>query len=312
MYGRLPRIGESVAAYAAQYPLPLMRRMAAGSALAKAHGARPMPFQKQLESCLAGVDFPFAPLQIGSDVECVPRPRHEDPEWISELCESLPFRELYRFTFRKPGHINVLECRVVKSWLKMCAKRYPDSRLVALIDSRVALGANAKGRSSSYAISRVLKTSLPYLIGGGLYPGGLHCYSANDAPSLVAGTLSPPQSRFLCGTHPFAKVTPKCSTFTWKAAVCHGWQPDGCACCFSLVGTWSETLAPRPERGPLDLGTGFAPATARRMEQCVAAFRRWVETELEILFARVCLSGQTCALALRGYGKHLYESGLPR
>ena len=75
VYGRLPRIGESVAAYAAQYPLPLMRRMAAGSALAKAHGARPMPFQKQLESCLAaGVDFPFAPLQIGSDVECVPRP----------------------------------------------------------------------------------------------------------------------------------------------------------------------------------------------------------------------------------------------
>lgn len=47
-----------------------------------------------------------------------------------------------------------------------------DSRCIGLLDSRVTLGAAAKGRSSSYAISRVLQGSLGYIIGGNLYPGG--------------------------------------------------------------------------------------------------------------------------------------------
>ena len=90
------------------------------------------------------------------------------------------------FRFKGSGHINVLETRAYTTWVKWCASRNPNSRILGLIDSRVLLGAAAKGRSSSPAISRVLRSSLPYLLGGGLYPGGLRVYSAKkriDGPS---------------------------------------------------------------------------------------------------------------------------------
>lgn len=72
--------------------------------------------------------------------------------------------------------------RTYKSWLKGLARTDPDQRTVGLLDSRVTIGAAAKGRSSSYSISRVLKGSLGYVIGSGLYPGLLHVYSG-DNPS---------------------------------------------------------------------------------------------------------------------------------
>lgn len=114
------------------------------------------------------------------------RPWFEDPSWIEDVCESLPFRELFRFRFKRGGHINCLECRVYKTWLKYCAKQHPRCRLVGFLDSRVTMGASAKGRSSSAALSRVLKTSLGYILGGCLYPGTLHCkseWNRADGPS---------------------------------------------------------------------------------------------------------------------------------
>ena len=42
------------------------------------------------------------------------------------------------------------------------------------------MGAAAKSRSSSKALSRVLKTSLGYMHGGALYPDTLHCRSQWD------------------------------------------------------------------------------------------------------------------------------------
>ena len=54
--------------------------------------------------------------------------------------------------------------------------------------------AAAKGRSSSRALSRVLHTALPYVLGGGLYSGTLRCRSAwnrADAPSR-ARDVEPP------------------------------------------------------------------------------------------------------------------------
>ena len=78
---------------------------------------------------------------------------HEDPDWISELADCLQFRELLRYRFSKQGHINVLECRTYKTWLKYASKHFAGCRLLGLLDSRVTLGATAKGRSSSFALS---------------------------------------------------------------------------------------------------------------------------------------------------------------
>lgn len=58
-----------------------------------------------------------------------------------------------------------------------CAKTEQDSRVVGLLDSRVTIGAAAKGRSSSLALSKVLQGTMGYILGSGLYPGLLHCLS---------------------------------------------------------------------------------------------------------------------------------------
>ena len=110
----------------------------------------------------------------------------EDPDWVADLCETLQYTELFRYRFKRSGHINVLECRVYKSWLKHCSKRWSGHRLLGLLDSRVTMGAAAKGRSSSRALSRILRSSLGCVFGGGLYPGCLHVRSAwnrADGPS---------------------------------------------------------------------------------------------------------------------------------
>lgn len=62
---------------------------------------------------------------------------------VKDLCETLEFKELFRYRFKKTGHINVLESRVYKSRLKHSAKRWSGHRLLGLLDSRVTMGASA-------------------------------------------------------------------------------------------------------------------------------------------------------------------------
>lgn len=106
-------------------------------------------------------DVPFVSL----DESFQPRDWFEDLEWIGELADSLHFRTLFKYHFRVPNHINVNESRVYSSWIKHCAKQHRNSRVVGLLDSRVTIGAASKGRSSSYAITRILKQSIPYILG---------------------------------------------------------------------------------------------------------------------------------------------------
>ena len=172
VYGRSPKVGESVASYSAQYPLKLVHSMASGLQNALRGLAGPLPLEVKLCS-LAEVGFDLADLVPNRSTEPVfpDRAWHECPEWIAELCESLSFREAFRYKFRKPGHINVNELRTFKSFIKSCAKSEPDSRIVAMLDSRVSIGAASKGRSSSPALSKILRGCLAYIIGGGSIQG---------------------------------------------------------------------------------------------------------------------------------------------
>lgn len=106
VYGRWPKPGEAVSSFSASYPKPLMELMAKGSVLA--------------HQGLWGTSAPC--LLEDAETEGV-RAWHDDPDWIQELCEGVPYKELFRYKFKKPGHINILECRVYKSWLKHCAKQ---------------------------------------------------------------------------------------------------------------------------------------------------------------------------------------------
>ena len=67
-----------------------------------------------------------------------------------------------------------------------------------MTDSRVVLGASAKGRSSSGPLNGVLQAALPYVLGGDLYPGGIHLNSAEnpaDAPSRDRAVPAPSRGR---------------------------------------------------------------------------------------------------------------------
>ena len=135
VYGRLPSPGESVASFSAQYPKSMMKRMAQGSVAAKISGSPIIPFQARVLSChKLGVLVPptFSELVCLDDV-AARRSWFEDPEWISELADSLPFKLLFKYHFRAPAHINVLESRVYSSWLKHCAKKHQEFAAASVV-----------------------------------------------------------------------------------------------------------------------------------------------------------------------------------
>jgi len=322
VYGRPPRLGEQVSSYSASYPKSLCRLMAAGSVQAR-EGPQPIiPLSaviRSLEKVGVSVDFPTSILSA----EIIRRPFHEDPHWVGELSDSLHFRELLRFKFLKQGHINVLECRVHKTWLKHCARVHPNSRTVALLDSRVTLGATSKGRSSSRAICRVLQGSLGYILGGCLYPGGIHIASAknrSDPPSRNR-PVAPPSKE-----SPAWLDDLRASRFDRFDRVLEASNYSGSAqlwlrLLLLLAGDIERNPGPRQQgrrrgpnlsRGDLDLNVGFQPATSKRMSACLVAFNLWLQRELKISIDELAWDFTAAPLALRAYGLDLFKRGDPR
>ena len=88
----------------------------------------------------------------------------------------------------KAEHINLLELRACLLYLRRRAKKglLPDGRLLLLLDSRVASGAIAHGRSPSRRINRLLRKYLPVCLGSNIYPHVLWIpskWNCSDAPS---------------------------------------------------------------------------------------------------------------------------------
>lgn len=307
VYGREPELGEAVSSFSASYPLPLCRLMAIGSKTA--HAAA--------QAGRAEVCFEGAPSSEGASL----RQWREDPEWVEDICESIPFRELFRFKFKQPGHINCLECRVYKSWLKHCAKAHPQSRLVGLLDSRVTMGAAAKGRSSSRALSRILKSTLGYILGAGLYPGALHCRSAwnrADGPSRDRPVPGPSKQQpkwlmeFQKGDFHLFDLMVHTSRWT---------RPVGRWVRLLLLMAGDVERRPGPfstpqenykPRGELNMLGGFAQATSLRMRRCLDLFGKWCESNAKLPLEAILEQAESTNLALRGYGLALFREGKPR
>ena len=91
-----PAVGQRLCSFAPLLPRCLGGRMAAGSLSAASGFLERPPFTVEL-----GRAAPHG--LCGGPV----RPFHEDPEWIGELADSLPFREVLRYRFKRAGHINV-------------------------------------------------------------------------------------------------------------------------------------------------------------------------------------------------------------
>ncbi len=315
VYGRRPNPGEVVSAFSASYPRRLVDRMASGLLAAKQGNAGKIPHDTHLRTLLElDIDTSSIYAVLPTDPEFPLRVPHEDPEWIGELCDSLPFRECFRYRFRKAGHINVNEARTYKSFVKFVSKSEPNSRVIGLLDSRVTIGAAAKGRSSSAALSRILKGCVGYLIAGNIYPGLLHCSSSknrSDGPSRDRD-IEPPTKELpqwllelqTRNTRPFDLVVAS----SRYGRVASRWL----RLLLLLGGDIERNPGPGRDRGPLDLSVGFVAATSDRMRKCFTAFQMWCEDEAGFGWESIAHDPQAVALALRGYGLHLFERGHPR
>ena len=71
--------------------------------------------------------------------------------------------------WQQPGHINVLESRSYVGLLRALLLKGGDRRFTALLDSRVAKGCHAKGRSSSWTLRPSLFRACSYQIAGNLH-----------------------------------------------------------------------------------------------------------------------------------------------
>ena len=136
-----------------------------------------------------------------------PYPSNWDPrkppsraEWVSELAQSLPFELDLSYKFRRRDHINVLEANVRLSLMKHLARSPANFATRQLLgqDSRVNLGAFAKGRSSARRLNHVEAKAGAYELAADLQIGGLWVDSFRmpaDAPTRGGGLVLPVPAR---------------------------------------------------------------------------------------------------------------------
>ena len=312
VFGRRPTAGERVSEFSAGYPYKLVHRMASGLVAAKNGQHKSIPESVRIRSLAEIGILPESSVPIPAVPPAPFRAWHEDPVWISELCKSLPFTEMFRYHFKKAGHINVNETRVYKSLLKSIAKDSPNSRFVGILDSRVTIGAASKGRSSSPSLTRILQGSMAYVLGANLYPGLLHCSSADNRSD------GPSRDRPL----PDASIPIPLWFSELQAGNCHrfdlmvksnSWsRPLGRWVLLLLLIAGDVERNPGPYRGPMNTSVGFVPATASRMSKCFEAFSEWCSSFLELSCDVLVKDHQALGLALRAYGLYLFEHGHPR
>ena len=93
----------------------------------------------------------------------------------NDVAVSLDWKIEGSWRWRAPAHINVLETAATVRMLRNVARQGGDKRLVYLVDSHVSRSIMAKGRSSSAALRRMLKTVAAICLAFGLYPAGRFC-----------------------------------------------------------------------------------------------------------------------------------------
>ena len=130
-----------------------------------------------------GVARHFA-LAFARALEARRRDAYDAADRPGPRCESILVNDLLRSSrwclervwfWRSQSHINLLETSVVVSLLKQMIVRQSGSRFSVLLDSAVAKGALAKGRSSSKGLLPLLRKAAACQLAGNLYPS--HSYA---------------------------------------------------------------------------------------------------------------------------------------
>ena len=152
VYGRSPRIGEALARFSGTYPRPAMERM-------------------------GGINARAVERLSEADVNVV-KPSYSAAKWVCELAASSSWEKTFEYDFKESNHINIGEQLAFGTLVRHAATHYPCSKIANLQDSRVVLGCNAKGRSSSSSLNYHMSKVLPFAFGGNVYFGNLQVPSA--------------------------------------------------------------------------------------------------------------------------------------
>ncbi|CAE7526448.1 unnamed protein product, partial [Symbiodinium pilosum] len=88
--------------------------------------------------------------------------------FASSVAECLPWRVTSSYSFKQTSHVNLQELRALRrEVIRLAAHgKLRGTILIALNDSRVVVGAVAKGRSSSFKLNGLLRGMLPHLVLG--------------------------------------------------------------------------------------------------------------------------------------------------
>ena len=89
---------------------------------------------------------------------------------INDLLQAARWQTLFSWSWKSPSHINVLESHAYIGLLHRLAIRGGSCRFVALLDSRVAKGAHAKGRSSARTLKKSLRKACAITVAANLHP----------------------------------------------------------------------------------------------------------------------------------------------
>ena len=105
---------------------------------------------------------------------------------LNDIMLSYPWEVQSSWAWRGKSHINVLEARAFLHALRLRARRGGDERFVHALDSAVARGALAKGRTTSRLLLPVVRASGALQAAYGLYPSIPFCptrLNTSDAPT---------------------------------------------------------------------------------------------------------------------------------
>ena len=126
----------------------------------------------------------------------VPKPRRVDQKvrshlWAVQMSESLRWKTMIQYRFRKVQHINLQEGKARRTLFKRLGH---SKRVCVFQDSKVSIGALGRGRSPSVALNGILKSEAPYILGKNLYPSSIHLPTWTiraDDPSRFVGVREP-------------------------------------------------------------------------------------------------------------------------
>ena len=115
---------------------------------------------------------------------------------VNEMVDALPWSVRASYEFRRVHHVNLQEARAVKREIREFVSgglRQP-VRQVFLNDSQVTVASFSKGRSSSFKLNGIIRSTLPYLIVSGFCPAlvwiGTH-HNPADGPSRGRTCVAP-------------------------------------------------------------------------------------------------------------------------